>query len=117
MDKKVIDMRNIRKARMKAWFREKYEDAKDFADRNKEVLAVAVPVIGGVVTAGIKAISKHAKLHKEQHLKNEYCYDRSLGHYWELRRKLTNSEWVEIDKRKKNGERLSDILDSLKVLK
>ena len=117
MDKKIIDMRNIRKARMKAWFREKYEDAKDFADRNKEVLAVAVPVIGGVVTAGIKAISKHAKLHKEHHLKNEYCYDRSLGHYWELRRKLTNSEWVEIDKRKKNGERLADILDSLKVLK
>ena len=117
MDNKIIDMRNTRKARMKAWFREKYEDAKDFADRNKEVLAVAVPVIGGVVTAGIKAISKHAKLHKEQHLKNEYCYDRSLGHYWELRRKLTNSEWVEIDKRKKNGERLADILDSLKVLK
>jgi len=117
MDKKVIDMRNIRKARAKAWIREKYEDVKDFADRNKEVLAVAVPVIGGVVTAGIKAINKHAKLHKEQHLKNEYCYDRSLGHYWELRRKLTNSERVEIDKRKKNGERLADILDSLKVLK
>ena len=59
MDKKVIDMRNIRKARAKAWIREKYEDVKDFADRNKEVLAVAVPVIGGVVTAGsgLKSIS------------------------------------------------------------
>lgn len=117
MDNRVINMRDVKKARAKAWIREKYEDVKDFVDRNKEVLVVAVPVLGGLATAGIKAISKSTAARKEQHLKNEYCYDRSLGHYWELRRKLTNSEWVEIDKRKKNGERLADILDSLKVLK
>jgi len=50
-------------------------------------------------------------------LKDLYCYDRSLGHYWKLRRELTNSEWVEIDQRKQNGERLADILDELKALK
>ena len=27
------------------------------------------------------------------------------------------AEWIEIDKRKNNGERLADILDELKVLK
>lgn len=48
--------------------------------------------------------------------KHLYCYDRSLGHYWKLRRELTNEEWLEIDKRKKNGERLSDILDDMRVL-
>lgn len=117
MGNQVINMLEIRKAHAKAWIREKYQDTKNFVDRNKEVLMVAVPVIGGMVTAGIKAVSKSANNRKTQHLKNEYCYDRSLGHYWELRRKLTNSEWVEIDKRKKNGERLADILDSLKVLK
>lgn len=57
------------------------------------------------------------KLNKEKDLKDLYCYDRSLGHYWKLRRELTNTEWVEIDKRKNNGERLSDILSEMKVLK
>ena len=61
-------------------------------------------------------LSKHAALTKEQTLKDLYCYDRSLGHYWKLRRELTNEEWLEIDKRKKNGERLSDILDAMRVL-
>ena len=30
---------------------------------------------------------------------------------------IDNKEWLEIDQRKKNGERLSDILDEMKVLK
>ena len=50
-------------------------------------------------------------------MKDLYCYDRSLGHYWRLRRELSNKEWLEIDQRKKNGERLADILDEMKVLK
>ena len=68
------------------------------------------------IAAGAKMLSKHAALAKEQNLKDLYCYDRSLGHYWKLRRELTNEEWLEIDKRKKNGERLSDILDDMRVL-
>lgn len=34
---------------------------------------------------------------------------------WEYR--LSNREWLEIDNRKRNGERLSEILDEMKVLK
>lgn len=75
------------------------------------------PLIIGGATAGIKAVDRHAKLNKEQNLKELYCYDRSLGNYWKLRRELSNAEWIEIDKRKKNGERLGDILYELKVLK
>ena len=30
---------------------------------------------------------------------------------------LSNKEWLEIDSRKRNGERLSDILSEMKVLK
>lgn len=36
---------------------------------------------------------------------------------WELRRKLNNREWTEIDQRMSNGERMSDILNDLGVLK
>ena len=67
----------------------------------------------GTAKAGVKSIN----LQKEKKIKDCYCYDRSLGHYWSLRRKLTNSEWTEIDKRKRNGERMADILNDLHVLK
>lgn len=102
------------------WFRQKGENAKRFFYDNKEMIffftPIVVGVVGGVAKAGKLAI-RRANLNKEERLKNNYCYDRSLGHYWALRRELTNAEWVEIDKRKRNGERLADILDDLKVLK
>ena len=63
-----------------------------------------------------KAAIKRSNIKAEEDAKNLYCYDRSLGHYWKLRRELRNDEWLEIDKRKQNGERLSDILDSMRVL-
>jgi len=62
-------------------------------------------------------MGRNVNLRKEKDVKELYCYDRSLGHYWVLRRELTNREWIEIDQRKKNGERLADILSELKVLK
>lgn len=79
-------------------------------------LTVAAGVVTGIFALG-RGVVKNINLHKQEHIKNDYCYDRSLGHYWKLRRELTNAEWLEIDKRKKNGERLSDILSELKVLK
>ena len=53
----------------------------------------------------------------KEKVKDLYCYDRSVGHYWKLRRELSNKEWLEIDQREKNGERLSDILSEMKVMK
>lgn len=84
---------------------------------NKEFLVVIVPVLASTSTIIMKTISRSNKLRKEKALKNLYCYDRSLGHYWKLKRELTNSEWVEIDKRKAAGDRLADILDEFRVLK
>ena len=86
---------------------------KDWFVRNKDVVIAAAPVVA-VVT---KVVGKRINLKKEESLKDLYCYDKSLGHYWKLRRELTNKEWREIDIRKKNGERLSDILADMRVLK
>lgn len=76
--------------------------------------------IGSVIFAGgkycVKAGVKHRQIKEQEDVKNLYCYDRSLGHYWKLRRELRNDEWIEIDRRKQNGERLSDILYSMRVL-
>jgi hypothetical protein len=114
----IIDFaKERRRQERKEKFNRKVEDAFNWAYDHKEVLMIAAPVVVGAVTAGTKFIGKQITLHKEQNLKDLYCYDRSLGHYWRLKRELTNSEWVEIDQRKQNGERLADILDELKVLK
>lgn len=106
-----------KKAERRERFQEKVNAAKDWAYNNKEILVVAVPGLIGAGTTIVKLVGKRFNLAKEQKLKENYCYDRSLGHYWVLKRELSNKEWVEVDKRKQNGERLADILDSLKVLK
>lgn len=91
-----------------------------FIDNNKEMIVFLSPIVigvGGACVKGFKLVNRKIDLKKEADLKNLYCYDRSLGHYWKLRRELTNQEWIEIDQRKNRGERLSDILNELKVLK
>lgn len=109
--------KETKKAERKAKIRETKTRIVYWLDDNKEWLIPLIPVtIGGVVTTA-KVVGKHSRLNKEKNLKELYCYDRSLGHYWELRRKLTNAEWLSIETRRKNGERLADILAELKVLK
>lgn len=114
----IVDFAKEAKRReQKEAFQRKVNDVKNAIYDNKELIMFVGPTLVGGITFGIKNLNKHIKLRKEKDLKDLYCYDRSLGHYWRLRRELTNSEWVEIDKRKCNGERLADILDELKVLK
>ena len=119
MKENVIDFRTKeqKKADFKAKINSKFQNGKEWVIRNKETLITLTPIwIGGLTTVS-KVVGKHINLRKQESVKKLYCYDRSLGHYWGLRRELTNKEWLEIDKRKQNGERLSDILSEMKVLK
>lgn len=97
--------------------KEKIEEGREWYYRHRDEVLLLGPVVVGGVTTVVKVVGKRVNLHKEEAVKNLYCYDRSLGHYWALRRELTNKEWLTIDQRKKNGERLSDILAEMKVLK
>lgn len=122
--KETINIDDFRKESKKREFKEKvkekasnaYQKTKAFCINNREiVIPVAITLSTGLVKISKMAV-KSKNLKKEERLKEEYCYDRSLGHYWKLRRPLTNDEWLEIDQRKRDGERLSDILAELKVL-
>ena len=128
MEDNVISMKEIKKEskrrERKEWFEKKVESVTNWFNNNRELAMIVIPAglaVGGFIIKGsVKAVNGAIRTHnlkKEEDLKNLYCYDRSLGHYWKLRRELTNDEWVEIDKRKKAGERLADILSELKVLK
>lgn len=103
-------------ANLKEKVGKKLSDTKDWMIENKELVILVAPTVIGGVTKLTKMEHKHYTLNKAEELKELYCYDRSLGHYWQLKRKLTNKEWVTVDRRKQNGERLADILESLKVL-
>lgn len=122
--KETINIDDFRKESKKREFKEKvkekasnaYQKTKAFCINNREiVIPVAITLSTGLVKISKMAV-RSKNLKKEEQLKEEYCYDRSLGHYWKLRRPLTNNEWLEIDQRKRDGERLSDILAELKVL-
>ena len=114
----IYDIRKETKRReFKKRLEMKIKKGADWVVENKELVITLTPVIiGGLVTI-VKVVGKNVNLRKEESVKNLYCYDRSLGHYWRLRRELSNREWLAIDQRKKNGERLADILAELKVLK
>lgn len=107
----------MKKAQAKEWIHSKAHDLQNWFNRNKETVLILGPAAIGATTTLIKVVGKNVNLRKQKDVKELYCYDRSLGHYWSLRRELTNKEWIEVDRRKKNGERLADILNELKVLK
>ena len=92
--------------------------AKRFYEENKEIIIPAmIPVVIGTTKAIAKGLVRNNRVQEEKELKENYIYDRSAGHYWPLRRKLKTSEWIEIDTRRCSGERLYDILASMRVLR
>lgn len=110
---------NKKKAARRAWVYEKVNKAKWFVEDHKAqiaAVAAATPVVVGTIMQIARMVSQQDRLKKAKDLKELYCYDRSLGHYWKLRRELTNDEWLAIDARKRSGERLADILKELNVL-
>lgn len=113
--------RKLKIARAKTWCRTKFENAKDWISNNKEIVIVMGPIVVGgaisIVKTVTRGVSRSINNKREADLKNLYCYDRSLGHYWKLRREVSNDEWVKINRRKADGENLGDILEQMRLLK
>ncbi len=104
--------------------KEKSEGAKmkvyggiEWCKQNKESIAVFGPVVVGGFLEMFKILVKSHTVKEEKTLKDRYVYDHSLGHYYELKRRPKNSEWVQIDQRKKNGESYGQILNDMRLLK
>lgn len=56
------------------------------------------------------------RIRSERNRIDRTYYDRSSGHHWQLRRKLTNTDRAVIDRRKKRGDDMFDILSDLGVI-
>ena len=72
--------------------------------------------MGGIIEIA-KISTKRYTVNEEKALKERYIYDRSTGHYYEMKRKPKSSEWLQIEQRKQNGETLGWILNDMKLLK
>ena len=77
--------------------------------------AVAIPLATSAVKLA-KSLKGSAADRHEDRMKNCY-YDPSTGLHWDLKRMLSNSERIELMKRKRDGEYTEDILMDMKLLK
>lgn len=112
------------KKTLKQWFEEKSDLAKEKAmgaiewcKNHKEAIIVFGPVAMGGIIEIAKISTKRHTVNEEKALKERYIYDRSNGHYYELKRQPKRSEWLQIDQRRQNGETLGWILNDMRLLK
>lgn len=94
--------------------------AKYLGEHPEFAYGVALPAAAFAGRATYQAIKKHnrnKRQDKQEKMKRTRIYDRSSGNYWHLKKELTNKQWLEVNKRKKAGEKTGDILKSMKVLK
>lgn len=112
------------KKTLKQWLVEKSEQAKqkamdgvEWCKAHKETIIVFGPVVAGSLIELLKINSKRRTVSEEKALKDRYIYDPSNRHYYELKRKPKNSEWLQIDQRIKEGEPLGWILNDMRLLK
>lgn len=112
-------------------FKEKFQDWKicqeqkawqawEWIKANRDDLVWLVPaavVAGKGVTKVASSVVRNHAVNKEIRYHQRTIYDRSLGRYIELRRPLTNAEALIIEDRRRNGEGLTMILQSMHLLK
>ena len=83
-------------------------------------------ILGSVVIVGADKLFKGIKKLKElqptqaeldREWREHHVYDRSLGMYFPLKRKMSPRECMDFEQRKKRGECTGDILRSMNLLK
>lgn len=91
--------------------------AKTWVEQNPEKAAIIASGAYAVAQYAGKAVIKDIRNNREATQLKLRCYDPSKGHYYYLKRELSNKEWLMIDKRRDAGEKLPDILEDMRVLK
>lgn len=91
-------------------------EAVEFANRNKEILIVAAPVVIAGIKSG-QSLMVNRRIKGERKRIDHTYYDPSTGMHWELKRKATNADRAEILRRKKAGQDVYDILRQMNLIR
>ena len=97
----------------------KFENTKKWCEDNTELAIAMIPVglmAVKTITGMVKSVDRKIDMKHEQELQELYVYDHSLGMYHKLRRPLTSSEKIEINRRRDAGESKIQILASMGLL-
>ena len=108
------DLRKQRSEAMKDKAKAKFEEVKVWAEDHKELLMVLVP--SAVVVLAYERKRRVAKK-ANYNDKGRYVYDARLGHWWQLKRKPSSSEWAKIvEARYLDGSSLESILSTMGLI-
>lgn len=91
-------------------------EAVEFANRNREVLVIAVPVVIAGIKSGQSLMVNH-RINSERKRIDHTYYDPSTGMHWELKRKASNADRAEILRRKRAGQDVYDILRQMNLIR
>ena len=128
MDKpkvEIIDMEVKYKSRWDKFKHKTWEKKEKFKNWVRDYPQEAAALFGMACVGakkiynGVKAIRdlkpSQAELDREWH--DTHVYDRSLGMYFPLKRKMTPRECMEFERRRQKGETTGHILESMRLLK
>ena len=96
------------------WIVKMVKKAIEWCMNNQETFYVGL-FAASCISSGIKKYRK-TKVEREMEFHRNNIYDRRMGHYWQLRRRLMPNEMLELEDRMNDGERMGDILESMRVL-
>lgn len=87
-----------------------------WAVENKEGIILVVTGLGVAARFG-KGIVGNYKVKQEQWYKDHHVYDHSMGAYVELKHKLTQKDWKEVNLLKAHGMTTTEALTGLGLIK
>lgn len=118
---KTIDAdRQLRREKRKKEFKRKINNTLYWIKENKEVLILVIPAAVTVTKWSLRvvnSVSRNVALLQEKRIKDLKIYDRSMGKYLDLKRPLNQNDMKIVLERRDNGERLSNILMDMNLLK
>lgn len=91
-------------------------DIRDWCVANKEAAVILIPILAKCTLSAIRQMRYSSQKKDAEDLRNLYIYDRSLGQYWRLRREMTTSERLELERRKAAGEQIGAILADMRLI-
>ena len=92
----------------------------EWVSSHRDDLIWMAPLGAAIIKGGSKitaAVVRNHAVNKEIYYRKRQIYDRSLGRYITLKRPLTDAEALLIETRRRNGEGLTTILYSMKLIK
>jgi len=113
----MVDINDFRKEQKKRELKEnikmKVNKGLYWVSKNKEFLAIVVPVTCGAVVQTSKVI----KNKQQMDARNLREWDPKTGQWWALRKQLNSYQKLELEERYNNGESKGAILSSMGLLK